>query len=110
MTEPHDASTPDRPMVSVVVPVKDSIRTIEACLRSIRAQTWEPLELVVIDNFSTDGTWEVVEELAHHAEQAGPERSAQRNLGIERSKGPWILWIDADMELLESGVPRKQAG
>jgi glycosyltransferase involved in cell wall biosynthesis len=93
-------------MVSVVVPVKDSIRTIEACLRSIRAQTWEPLELVVIDNFSTDGTWEVVQELAHHAEQAGPERSAQRNLGIERAQGPWVLWIDADMELPPTIVER----
>ena len=56
MTEPAHP----KPMVSVVVPIKDSIRTVEACLRSIRAQTWEPLELVVIDNFSTDGTWDVV--------------------------------------------------
>jgi glycosyltransferase involved in cell wall biosynthesis len=95
-----------RPLVSVVIPVKDSIRTIEACLRSILAQTWEPLELVVIDNFSTDGTWEVVEQLAHHGEQAGPERSAQRNLGIERAKGPWVLWIDADMELPPTIIER----
>src|SRR5689334_19947205 len=105
MTDPTP-STADRPTVSVVVPVKDSIRTIEACLRSIRAQTWEPVELVVIDNFSTDGTWEVVQELATHAEQAGPERSAQRNLGIERSQGPWVLWIDADMELPPTIVER----
>ena len=96
----------DRPLVSVVVPVKDSIRTIEACLRSIRAQTYEPLELIVIDNFSTDGTWEVARELAHHAEQAGPERSAQRNLGIARANGPWVLWIDADMELPPTIVER----
>ncbi|MCB0959656.1 MAG: glycosyltransferase, partial [Acidimicrobiales bacterium] len=94
------------PLVSVVVPVKDSIRTIEACLRSIRAQTHEPLELIVIDNFSTDGTWEVAQQLAHHAEQAGPERSAQRNLGIARANGPWVLWIDADMELPPTIVER----
>ncbi len=95
--------------VSVVVPVKDSIRTIEACLRSIKAQTWAPLELVVIDNFSTDGTWEVVQELADHGEQAGPERSAQRNLGVERAAGPWILWIDADMELPPTIIERAMA-
>ena len=99
-------SEPARPLVSVVVPIKDSIRTVEACLASIKAQTWEPLELVVIDNFSTDGTWEVVQRYADHAEQAGPERSAQRNLGIERAKGPWILWIDADMELPPSIIER----
>jgi glycosyltransferase involved in cell wall biosynthesis len=96
----------DLPLVSVVVPVKDSIRTIEACLRSIRAQTYGRLELIVIDNFSSDGTWEVCEELAHHAEQAGPERSAQRNLGIERANGDWVLWIDADMELPPTIVER----
>ena len=106
MTSPDPTPGDPRPMVSVVVPVKDSIRTIEACLRSIRAQTWEPLELIVIDNFSTDGTWEVCQELAHHAEQAGPERSAQRNLGIERANGPWVLWIDADMELPPTIVER----
>lgn len=100
------AAEAPRPMVSVVVPVKDSIRTIEACLRSIRAQTYESLELIVIDNFSSDGTWEVARELAHHAEQAGPERSAQRNLGIERASGPWVLWIDADMELPPTIVER----
>jgi glycosyltransferase involved in cell wall biosynthesis len=102
-------SEPDRPLVSVVVPVKDSARTIEACLRSIRAQTYEPLELIVIDNFSTDGTWEVAQRFAHHAEQAGPERSAQRNLGIERANGPWVLWIDADMELPPTIVERAVA-
>lgn len=112
MTEPTPTPSPaadERPMVSVVVPVKDSIRTMEACMRSIRAQTWEPLELVVIDNFSTDGTWEVAQRFAHHAEQAGPERSAQRNLGIERAHGPWVLWIDADMELPPNIVERAMA-
>ncbi len=98
MTDPVEA-TPARPLVSVVVPVKDAGRTFEACLRSIRAQTWDNLELIVIDNFSSDGTWEIAQEHAHHAEQAGPERSAQRNLGPERATGEWILWIDADMEL-----------
>ncbi|HEV2361703.1 MAG TPA: glycosyltransferase [Acidimicrobiales bacterium] len=87
-----------REVVSVVVPTKDTVRTLERCLRSIREQTW-PVELVVIDNFSTDGTWEVAQELAHVAIQAGPERSAQRNLGVEKSSGEWVLWIDADMEL-----------
>ncbi|HEV8065187.1 MAG TPA: glycosyltransferase family A protein [Acidimicrobiales bacterium] len=89
----------ERSLVSVVVPTKDSIRTIERCLKSIREQTWSATELVVVDNFSTDGTWEVAQKYAHQAIQAGPERSTQRNLGVARSNGEWILWIDSDMEL-----------
>ena len=94
------------PLVSVVIPTKDSIRTIEHCLRSIREQTWPAVELVVIDNYSEDGTWEVARKLADIAVQAGPERSAQRNLGIERSAGDWVMWIDGDMELPPSILQR----
>jgi glycosyltransferase involved in cell wall biosynthesis len=89
----------DSQLVSVVVPTKNTIRTIERCLRSIREQTWTAVELVVIDNFSTDGTWRVAQEFADVAIQAGPERSAQRNLGVEKASSEWVLWIDADMEL-----------
>ncbi len=107
--EPAGAAAPDRPapdLVSVVVVTKDIVRTIEACLRSIRAQTWPQVELIVIDNFSTDGTWEISEQLADVAIQAGPERSAQRNLGTEKASGEWVLWIDADMELPPTIIER----
>lgn len=89
----------DRPLVSVVVPTKDVGRTLERCLASILGQTYDAIEVVVIDNFSTDDTFEVATRLAHRAIQAGPERSAQRNLGIEIARGEYILWIDADMVL-----------
>lgn len=88
-----------KPLVSVVVPTKDAARTIDRCLRSIRYQTWPAIELLVIDNHSQDGTWESAQRWADVAVQAGPERSAQRNLGVARASGEWILWIDADMEL-----------
>lgn len=104
-----DRDETELPLVSVVVPVKDTGRTLETCLRSIRNQTYPAVELIVIDNFSTDGSWEIAQEWAHHAEQAGPERSAQRNLGVERAAGPWILWIDADMELPETIIEAAMA-
>ncbi len=85
--------------VSVIVPTKNVERTMESCLRSIRAQSWPHIELVVVDNFSTDATFEIAQRYADVAVQAGPERSAQRNIAIDHATGEFVLWIDADMVL-----------
>jgi glycosyltransferase involved in cell wall biosynthesis len=87
------------PLVTVVVPTRNNERTIEACLASVREQTHQPLELIVVDNSSTDRTPEIAEEIADVVVTAGPERSAQRNRGLELARGSWYLWIDSDMVL-----------
>lgn len=92
------------PLVSVVVPTRDSGRTIRACLRSVRAQDHPAVELIVVDNASTDGTFEVATELADLAVRGGPERSAQRNRGVELARGEWVFWVDADMVLDQNVV------
>jgi glycosyltransferase involved in cell wall biosynthesis len=105
--EPAAAAEGREPeLVSVVVPTRDSVRTIAACLGSVRAQTWPAVELIVVDNGSSDGTRAVAERLADLVIQAGPERSAQRNAGIARATGAWLLWVDADMELAPEVVER----
>ena len=95
-----------RPLVSVVVPTRNAARTIQTCLESVRAQTHPVAELIVVDNWSDDGTWELVLPLADLALRAGPERSEQRNLGIAKARGEWVLWLDADMELAADSVER----
>jgi glycosyltransferase involved in cell wall biosynthesis len=72
---------------------------LAACLRSIREQDYPRIELVVVDNYSTDSTAEIAIPLADTFLVAGPERSAQRNLGVQTAAGAWIMWIDADMVL-----------
>jgi glycosyltransferase involved in cell wall biosynthesis len=84
--------------VTVVVPTRDSMRTLAACLRSIRAQD-VPVELIVVDNGSTDGTYELAAEIADTAVRGGPERSAQRNTGVRLARTDWVLWVDSDMVL-----------
>lgn len=95
-----------RDLVSVVVPSRNAARTIRTCLESARAQTHPSVELIVVDNWSDDGTWELALPLADLALRAGPERSEQRNLGIARARGEWVAWVDADMELPPDAVER----
>jgi glycosyltransferase involved in cell wall biosynthesis len=97
------------PLVSVVVPTRESGRTIEACLRSVRAQSHQAVELIVVDNDSSDRTWPIAVRLADVVLRGGPERSAQRNAGIARAAGDWLLWIDSDMELAPDVVERALA-
>jgi glycosyltransferase involved in cell wall biosynthesis len=87
------------PLVSVVVTTRNVERTLDACLRSIRAQDHQPLELLVVDNASTDRTVDIARQHADVVLSAGPERSAQRNRGVAAAAGEWVLWIDADMLL-----------
>ncbi len=91
-------TSPDSGSVTVVVPTRNNLRTIEACLRSVLEQE-PPVELIVVDNHSTDGTLEVAQRLAHRVITAGPERSAQRNTGIAEATSEWVLWLDSDMIL-----------
>ena len=91
-------TSPDPGSVTVVVPTRNNLRTIGACLRSVVEQ--EPsVELIVVDNHSTDGTLEVARRLADRVITAGPERSAQRNTGIAEAGSEWVLWLDSDMIL-----------
>ncbi|MDF8264089.1 glycosyltransferase family 2 protein [Luteipulveratus flavus] len=95
------SSTPE---VTVVVPTRNNIRTIAACLASVRQQTYDRLELIVVDNHSDDGTVGVAAEYADRVITAGPERSAQRNRGVQEAHGEWVLWLDSDMVLPPSSV------
>ena len=91
------------PPVTAVVPTRNSARTVGACLSSLRGQTHQPLEVVVVDNASSDGSDRIAAEWADQLLRAGPERSAQRNRGASRGEGAFLLFVDSDM-LLEPTV------
>lgn len=90
--------------VSVIVPTRNNARTIAACLDSIRGQDHPDLEIIVVDNHSSDGTGELAASRSDILVTAGPERSAQRNRGVAESSGEWILWLDSDMILNSDAI------
>ncbi len=106
MRDSCTVSEPAAETVSVIVTTRNVARTLVACLSSISRQDHPALELIVVDNHSTDGTPEIARRYADVVLTAGPERSAQRNVGVRTASGTWILWIDADMVLEPTVVSR----
>lgn len=86
-------------LVSVIVPTYNSAKTLKDCLESIAAQDYPAVELLVVDNNSSDTTLQIAESYTHHVFTQGPERSSQRNFGAAEAKGEFLLFIDSDMVL-----------
>ena len=90
------------PAVSVVVPVYNAGRHLPRCVQSIQSQTMRDLEIILVDDGSTDGSAQLCEELASaddrirvfHKKNGGV--SSARNFGIEKAKGEYLLFVDAD--------------
>jgi glycosyltransferase involved in cell wall biosynthesis len=95
--------------VTFVVPTRNAARTLAACLASITSQRDVETELIVVDNGSTDGTRRIAARFADVVIDAGPERSAQRNIGARAATGEIVVFVDADM-VLPSDVARDAVG
>ena len=87
------------PLVSIVVTTKNEEESINRCLRSIKNQTYPNTEILVIDNNSEDKTKEIARRYTKKVFNLGPERSSQRNAGVQKAKGEYIIYLDADMRL-----------
>jgi glycosyltransferase involved in cell wall biosynthesis len=87
-------------LVSVIVTTKNNTLTLDDCLESIaKKQTYKPIELIVVDNFSTDDTADIARKYTDKVFIKGPERSTQRNYGVKKSSGDYVMIIDSDMIL-----------
>ena len=92
----------DKPLISVLVPAYNVEEYIENCIKSIISQTYSNLEILVIDDGSTDRTGEIVDLMATederikvvHKENAG--LAATRNRLLDMSEGEYIFQVDAD--------------
>ena len=86
-------------LVSVIIPTYNSSKTIEKCLISIKNQSYQNYEILVIDNNSKDNTKEIASKFTQKVFNKWPERTAQKNYWIEKSDWEYIFFVDSDMEL-----------
>jgi len=91
------------PLVSVVIPAYNAEKTIRNAIDSVLGQTMSNLEVIVVDDASTDGTVHAVEavddprvRLLRSRRNSGP--SAARNVGVKSAEGYWVAFLDADDE------------
>ncbi len=91
-------------IVSIVIPTKNSANFLEACFQSIKNQTYKNIEIIVVDNNSTDNTKEIAKKYTNKVYNKGPERSSQKNFGAKNAKGKYLFFMDSDMELSKKVV------
>ncbi|MCB9935656.1 MAG: glycosyltransferase family 2 protein [Planctomycetes bacterium] len=93
-------------LVSVVIPTFNRAHLLPECVRSVLAQAWRPLEVVLVNDGSSDNTAEVMTQLAAEAAAAGIELNAisqpnsgaagARNTGMKAARGQWFCFLDDD--------------
>lgn len=91
-----------KPSVSVIVPVFNVVDYLERCFTSIRNQSWSDLEILLIDDGSTDGSSVVCDQVALKDDrikvihQANAGLSAARNVGLDLALGEYLTFVDSD--------------
>jgi glycosyltransferase involved in cell wall biosynthesis len=100
--ETRTIERPDSPLVSVIIPAYNAEKTIARTLESVLSQTYKHMEVLVINDGSTDRTAEIVESFPRNdrrikiLHQPNLGANAARNRGISCSKGEYIAFVDAD--------------
>jgi glycosyltransferase involved in cell wall biosynthesis len=98
--------------VSVIIPCYNAAEHLAECIRSVLAQTMPPVEIIVINDGSTDDSGDIAESFGDpvrtlHQENHG--ESCARNRGIDEARGEWIAFLDAD-DLWEPGSIEDRLG
>lgn len=105
--------TADAPLVSVVVPAYNAVRTLAATLQSVLDQTVQDFEVIVVDDGSSDGTVEVAQAVDDQRirviVQENGGAGAARNTGIADAAGTWVAFLDADDVWLPIKLERQLA-
>lgn len=95
--------------VSIIVPVYNTVEYVEECIQSILSQSYKNIELILVNDGSTDGAGEICKRYEHlpnvkYVEQENEGATSARKRGVRESQGDWIMFVDSDDFLLEKAV------
>ena len=96
------------PKISIIIPLYNKEKIVQRSVNSVLCQSVSDFELIIVDDGSTDNSLSVVKSIKdnriHIIEQENGGPSKARNTGVKHAKGEWILFLDADDELLEGAL------
>ena len=97
-------------LISIIIPASNSEKTINRTIKSATAQNFKDFEIIIIENNSKDNTWLKLKTFENKFKNIRvfrnnkPGVSRARNLGIKKSKGKYVLFLDADDELKKNSL------
>jgi glycosyltransferase involved in cell wall biosynthesis len=94
------------PLISVIVLTKNSSKTLDSCLNSVRNQSYPNIELIIVDSQSTDGTINIAHSYAATIVNTDWKLLGARYLGFGKSDGEYILYLDSDQLLYPDTIER----
>lgn len=88
----------EQPLVSVIIPVYNGARHLRAALESVFAQTYRPIEVIVVDDGSVDDSGDIAQSFpeVRYSKQANQGVAAARNNGIAAARGEFYAFLDQD--------------
>lgn len=104
--------TKNNPLVSVIVPIYNAQKYLSGCLDSVLAQTYSNLEIILVDDGSTDNSYQIAKKYATKdsriklVHQKNAKQSAARNHGIRLATGKYISFIDDDDEIAPNFIEK----
>ncbi len=98
----------EEPLISVIVPVYNVEDYVETCLESVKKQTYKNLEILIIDDGSSDQSWKICEKFVKHepravlVHQQNQGLSGARNTGLRMARGDYFMFVDSDDYVAEN--------
>ena len=100
----------NQPLVSIIVPIYNGEKSIERCLRSIQNQSYQNIEVLVVNDGSTDHTDRVIRRYAegdkrfHYIKKENSGVSHSRNLAMQKAQGEYFQFVDGDDWLVKNAT------
>lgn len=105
------------PLVSLVMPLYNAMPYLKDCLACVASQTWRPLECIIVDDGSTDGSWEYLQKTIpalaakgitiRSMRRAHENQAAAVNVALPFITGEFLTWCDADDRMAPDNIEKK---